>query len=82
MGRGHVCSTKSTRICNKAHGKPTLNKIVKSFDEFIDVAFNDDGSYNSKGDFPAMAGKNNKNCKWCPFKTSELCPKVERIRNI
>ena len=32
-----------------AHGKPTLNKIVKSFDEFIDVAFNDDGSYNSRG---------------------------------
>ena len=65
-----------------AHGKPTLNKIVKSFDEFIGVAFNEDGSYNSVGDFPAMAGKNNKNCKWCPFKTSELCPKVERIRNV
>jgi|TARA_B100000900_G_C20576720_1_gene715669 hypothetical protein len=63
-----------------SHGKPTLNKIVKSFDEFIANAFNDDGSYNTEGDFPATMGKNKKSCKYCPFKDSELCPKVERIK--
>ena len=62
-----------------AHGKPTLNKIVNSFNDFIDVAFNDDGTYNSEGEFLPIAGKNNKNCKWCPFKTDfEKCPKENR----
>jgi len=64
-----------------AHGKPTLNKIVNSFNDFIDVAFNDDGTYNSEGEFLPIAGKNNKNCKWCPFKTNDgLCSKKERIK--
>jgi len=54
------------------HGKPTLNKIESSF--------NDDGTYNTVGEFPALAGKNNKNCRWCPFKDSELCNKKERIK--
>ena len=63
-----------------AHGKPTLNKIVKNFNQFIDEAFNDDGTYNTNGEFLPMAGKNNKNCKWCPFKNSELCNKKERIK--
>ena len=44
------------------------------------MAFNDDGSYNKEGDFPATMGKNKKSCKWCPFKDNELCPKVERIK--
>ena len=30
----------------------------------------------------SLAGKNNKNCKWCPFKDSELCNKKERIKNL
>lgn len=64
-----------------AHGKPTLNKIVNSFNDFIDVAFNDDGTYNSEGEFLPIAGKNNKNCKWCPFKTNDgLCSNKERIK--
>ena len=62
------------------HGKPTLNKIVKNFNEFIESSFNDDGTYNTGGEFPALAGKNNKNCRWCPFKDSELCNKKERIK--
>ena len=28
-----------------------------------------------------ILGKNNKNCKWCPFKDSELCNKKERIKS-
>ena len=58
------------------HGKPTLNKIVKNFNEFIESSFNDDGTYNTVGEFPALAGKNNKNCRWCPFKDKPaLCDK-------
>ena len=33
------------------HGKPTLNKIVKNFNEFIESSFNDDGTYNTVGEF-------------------------------
>ena len=63
-----------------AHGSRTLKQITTSFEEFIGKSFNEDGTYNTEGEFPALAGKNNKNCKWCPFKNSELCNKKERIK--
>lgn len=63
-----------------AHGSRTMRNITTSFDEFISKSFNDDGSYNTEGEFPALAGKNNKNCKYCPFKKSDLCPRKERIK--
>jgi len=63
-----------------AHGSRTMRNITTSFDEFISKSFNDDGSYNTEGEFPALAGKNNKNCKYCPFNKSDLCPRKERIK--
>ena len=34
-----------------------------------------------KIEYPAVAGKNNKNCKWCEFKDRlDLCPRANRIR--
>jgi len=62
-----------------ASGKPTLNKITKSFEDFIRNSFNEDGTYRTDSEFPAMAGKNNKNCKYCPFKNDfDKCPKENR----
>ena len=63
-----------------AHGSRTLRSIVTNFDNFIAESFNEDGSYKTDGEFPALAGKNNKNCKYCPFNKSELCPRKERIK--
>ena len=38
------------------------------------------GSYKTK-EFAAVAGKNNKNCKWCEFKEQPtLCPPHKRIK--
>ena len=62
-----------------SNGKPTLNKITKNFEDFIRNAFNEDGSYKTDSEFPAIAGKNNKNCKYCPFKNDfDKCPKQNR----
>lgn len=64
-----------------SNGKATLNKITKNFEDFIRNAFNEDGSYKTDSEFPAMAGKNNKNCKYCPFKNDfDKCPKENRHR--
>jgi hypothetical protein len=63
-----------------AHGTRTMRNIVTSFDEFISKSFNEDGSYNTEGEFLPIAGKNSKNCKYCPFNKSELCPRKERIK--
>jgi hypothetical protein len=63
-----------------AHGVPTMRTILKSFNQFIEEGFNKDGTYNLDGQFLALAGKNGKNCKWCPFKDSDLCNKKERIK--
>jgi len=63
-----------------AHGSITMRNVSNSFDDFISKSFLEDGSYNTEGEFPATAGKNSKNCKWCPFKKSELCNKKDRIK--
>ena len=63
-----------------ASGKPTRNKLDRSLEAFIKNSFNEDGSRNENGTYPAVAGKNNKHCKFCDFRTDDnLCKKVERI---
>jgi len=63
-----------------ASGKPTRNKLTKSIESFVDLNFKEDGSFMTKGHV-AVAGKNNKNCKWCEFKDQfNLCPKADRIK--
>jgi len=63
-----------------ASGKPTRNKLARSIQSFVELNFNTDGSYRDK-EFTAVAGKNNKNCKYCEFKDQyELCPKENRIK--
>ena len=63
-----------------ASGKPTRNKLAKSIESFVELNFNSDGSYKQK-EFAAVAGKNNKNCKWCEFKDQpDLCPVANRIK--
>ena len=64
-----------------ASGKPTRNKLVRSIEEWIGTCFDKDGDYNTKRQYPSIAGKNNKNCKYCEFKDQvDLCPKVNRIK--
>lgn len=71
---------KRVQIFNPAAGKPTMNKINGSVDEFVRSAFNVDGSHNTEREYIAVKGKNNKNCKYCDFKNKpDLCPSKERI---
>lgn len=60
-----------------ASGKPTRNKVNKAFTDFLQSSFNEDGSYNEKGNYPAISSSA---CKYCPYAKEEvLCPKKERI---
>ena len=71
---------KRVQLFTPASGKPTLNKINRSVDEFVKNAFNEDGSYNLERTHIGVAGKNKKNCKWCEFKDRhDLCPVKERL---
>tara|TARA_R100001082_G_scaffold46397_1_gene24739 strand:- start:430 stop:1356 length:927 start_codon:yes stop_codon:yes gene_type:complete len=59
-----------------ASGKPSINKVDKMLKEFVDNVFNEDGSYNKNGNFPAY--KND--CTYCPFKKEhDLCPPKSRV---
>ncbi len=79
LNEGMMFAQKRVQEFVPANGKPTLNKITKSFEDFIRNAFNEDGTYRIESEYPAMAGKNNKNCKWCPFKNDfDKCPKENR----
>lgn len=72
---------KRVQLFEPAAGKPTVNRVASSVEEFVKHAFKDDGSYNSDGNYIAFAGKNNKHCKYCEFKDQpDLCPKKERIK--
>ena len=71
---------KRVQLFTPASGKPTLNKINNSVDEFVRTSFNKDGTYNTDRVYPAVAGKNKKNCKYCDFKDrQDLCPIKGRI---
>ena len=71
---------KRVQLFTPASGKPTLNKINRSVDEFVRTSFNEDGSYNTNRVYPAVGGKNKKNCKYCEFRDRhDLCPVRERI---
>ena len=71
---------KRVQLFTPASGKPTLNKINRSVDEFVRTSFNEDGSYNTNRVYPAIGGKNKKNCKYCEFRDRhDLCPVRERI---
>ena len=64
-----------------ASGKPTRNKLTNSIKSFVESSFKEDGTFNLDREYPAVAGKNNKNCKWCEFKDRlDLCPRANRIK--
>lgn len=58
-----------------------LEEVVGNLTKFVKFCFNKDGSYNLNQTYYAVSGKNNKNCKFCEFRSREdLCPKKERLK--
>ena len=53
-----------------ASGKPSMNKVAKRLDLFLETAFDDDGKHNTDKIF-ALPSK--KACKWCEFRKTEHC---------
>ena len=59
-------------------GKPSRNKVGNGLTEFIKNAFNEDGSYNLEGEYPAIASSS---CKYCKYKDdSTICPVAKRLK--
>lgn len=68
---------KRIQTFSPASGRTTVNKITKMLNEFIDNSFNEDGSYNMAGSYPAISSSG---CKYCPYYDEQaLCPKASRI---
>jgi hypothetical protein len=64
-----------------ASGSVTQKKIQKYIDNFVSECFDIEGNKNTVRTYPAISGKGDSNCKYCPFKTDyERCPKTARIR--
>ena len=53
-----------------ASGKPSMNKVAKRLNTFLDLAFDDDGEYNIENIIPTPSKKA---CKWCEFRKTEYC---------
>ena len=53
-----------------ASGKPSMNKVAKRLDLFLETAFDNEGKHNTDKIF-ALPSK--KACKWCEFRKTEHC---------
>ena len=63
-----------------AAGKPSLNRVMRELNNFIETGFTPEGKHNKEANYPAIAGNKYTNCRWCEYKDREdLCPKNERI---
>jgi hypothetical protein len=55
--------------------------LINEISNFVGSSFKDEGQYNTIREYPAIAGKNYKNCKYCDFaEDDELCPLKNRIK--
>lgn len=69
---------KRIQTFSPASGKPSRNKVGKSLNEFIENAFNTDGTYNLQGEFPAIASSS---CRFCKYKDDPtICPAAKRLK--
>ena len=53
-----------------ASGTVSMNKVAKRLDNFLDLAFDEDGERISENIKPTPSKKS---CKWCEFKNTEYC---------
>jgi len=64
-----------------ASGNVSLNKVMRTFDSFLDSVFDDTGAYKTERDYVAVAGKNKKNCRWCEFSEQvDHCNPKDRLK--
>ena len=57
-----------------ANGKPSINRVIRRLELFMDDCFTDDGEY--RDDHIYIKQPSKKNCRWCEFKDKpELCDK-------
>ena len=55
-----------------ANGKPSLNKVMSRFDDFLNECFDDKGEHDLTTKYNKITINNN--CKWCEFKDRpEIC---------
>lgn len=72
---------KRIQLFKPAAGTVTQKKVQRQIDAFVDACFEQDGTKKADGNYPAVSGRGDKNCKYCPFKTDYInCPKENRIR--
>ena len=72
---------KRIQLFKPASGSVTQKKVQKYIDNFVSECFDNEGNKNTTRTYPAISGKGDSNCKYCPFKTDyERCPKTARIR--
>jgi hypothetical protein len=64
-----------------ASGKPSIGKVLRTFEAFLDAAFDESGAYKTERNYIAVAGKNKKNCRWCEFADQpEHCDPIDRLK--
>ena len=57
-----------------ANGKPSINKVIRRLESFMDDCFTEDGEY--RDDHIYIKTPSKKNCRWCDFRDKpDLCDK-------
>lgn len=63
------------------HGKPSVNKVAKSFQNMIDDVFNDDGSF-KEGEYPKRPGPKQSHCRFCEFMERGICDGIPEEKKV
>ena len=84
VSAGHpdkLCDAISDAIVDACLNIDSSARVAVEIEGFVNASFHADGAFNLDRQFPAIAGKNNKHCKWCEFKDQpDLCPKMDRVK--
>ena len=71
---------KRIQLFNPPSGKVSVNRMETKYKDFINSAFNADGTYNTNNTYVPLAGIQGKNCMFCPYKDRvDLCPPSKRM---
>lgn len=66
-----------------ANGNPSINKVAKKVEKFVNYVFDENLKHNKQKPYPAVKGESGWNCTFCEFADKhDLCNPDERINSI
>lgn len=67
------------QLFTPSHNSPSIASAINGFSKFVSECFNEDGSFNIKGNYPKIPGPRKKNCSYCKHKNINCNAKPDKL---